>query len=118
MKLVTVVVARPLFVKAAAVSHAIAEHNRVATDAHPSISEIIIHTGLHFDANMSEIFFEEMPIPRPDYNLEINSMGHGAMTGRMLDKIEGVNQLVGADRGRILEAFAYAEEMSGFDGAS
>lgn len=82
MKIVTVVGARPQFIKAAAVSREIAKH--------PEIEEIIVHTGQHFDANMSDIFFEEMQIPRPDYHLEINSVGHGAMTGRMLEKIEEV----------------------------
>ena len=82
MKLVTVLGARPQFVKAAALSRIIRQNNNV--------KEIIAHTGQHFDQNMSDIFFEEMNIPKPDYNLEINSLGHGAMTGRMLEKIEDV----------------------------
>lgn len=82
MKVVTIVGARPQFVKTAAVSKAIAEH--------PSIQEIIIHTGQHFDENMSSVFFEEMGIRTPDYNLAINSLSHGAMTGQMLEKIEEV----------------------------
>lgn len=82
MKIVTIVGARPQFVKAAAVSREITKH--------PEIKEIIVHTGQHFDANMSDIFFEEMHIPRPDYFLDVNSVGHGAMTGRMLEKIEEV----------------------------
>lgn len=82
MKIVTVVGARPQFIKAAAVSREIAKY--------PEIKEVIIHTGQHFDENMSDIFFEEMQIPRPDYNLNINSISHGAMTGRMLEKIEAV----------------------------
>lgn len=90
MKIVTVVGARPQFIKAAAVSRAIAEYNAVAQDQNPTIQEVIIHTGQHFDENMSDIFFDEMQIPRPDYHLEINSLGHGAMTGRMLEKIEEV----------------------------
>ena len=50
-----------------------------------------MHTGQHFDANMSDIFFEEMEIPRPDdYKLDVNSLGHGAMTGRMLERIEEI----------------------------
>ena len=53
-------------------------------------TEILIHTGQHFDTNMSEVFFEEMDIPKPNYNLDINGMGHGAMTGRMLEQIEAV----------------------------
>lgn len=90
MKIVTVIGARPQFIKAAAVSRAIAVHNAATHDARTIIHEIIVHTGQHFDANMSDIFFEEMQIPRPNYHLEINSIGHGAMTGRMLEKIEEV----------------------------
>lgn len=82
MKIVTVVGARPQFIKAAAVSREIAKH--------PDIDEIIIHTGQHFDKNMSEVFFEEMQIPTPRYHLNINSMNHGVMTGRMLEGIEPI----------------------------
>ncbi len=82
MKIVTVIGARPQFIKAAVVSRAIAQH--------PDMQEIIVHTGQHFDENMSDIFFEEMQIPKPDYNLHINGLGHGAMTGQMLEKIEAV----------------------------
>lgn len=82
MKIVTVIGARPQFIKAAVVSRAIA--------AHKDIKEVIVHTGQHFDANMSDIFFEEMCIPTPDYNLNVNGLGHGAMTGQMLEKIEAV----------------------------
>jgi len=82
LKLITVIGARPQFVKAAAVSRAFR--------AFPSIEEKIVHTGQHFDVNMSDIFFEEMDIPRPHFNLEINSLSHGAMTGRMLERIEEV----------------------------
>lgn len=82
MKIVTVIGARPQFIKAAVVSRAIA--------AHKDIKEVIVHTGQHFDANMSDIFFEEMCIPKPDYNLNVNGLGHGAMTGQMLEKIETV----------------------------
>ena len=82
MKLITIIGARPQFIKAATVSREIAKH----TD----IEEIIVHTGQHFDANMSEIFFDQMQIPKPDYNLEINSLSHGAMTGRMIERIEEV----------------------------
>lgn len=58
--------------------------------ASPEIEEVIIHTGQHFDANMSEVFFEEMSIPKPHYNLNINGLEHRAMTGQMLEKIEKV----------------------------
>lgn len=82
MKIVTVVGARPQFIKAAAVSRAIQKMD--------GITEIIVHTGQHFNDNMSEIFFREMEIPAPHYRLEINSLSHGAMTGRMIEKIEEV----------------------------
>lgn len=82
MKILTVIGARPQFIKAAAVSRAFAKSN--------DITEVIIHTGQHFDKNMSDIFFEEMSIPQPDFNLEINSLSHGAMTGRMLERLEKI----------------------------
>lgn len=82
MKILTVVGARPQFVKAAVLSRIIA--NRTGVD------EVLVHTGQHYDANMSDIFFEEMEIPKPKYNLDVNSLSHGAMTGRMLEKIEEV----------------------------
>nr|WP_047580752.1 UDP-N-acetylglucosamine 2-epimerase (non-hydrolyzing) [Methylobacterium sp. ZNC0032] len=75
----TVLGARPQFIKAAPVSRAIAE---------AGMTEIIVHTGQHFDALMSDVFFDELDIPKPGYNLEVNSLGHGAMTGRMLEKLE------------------------------
>lgn len=87
MKIITIVGARPQFIKAAAVSRAIKEYNH---DNNGKINELIVHTGQHYDVNMSDIFFEEMDIPKPDYNLEINGLSHGAMTGRMLEEIEKV----------------------------
>ncbi len=80
-KIVTIVGARPQFVKAAVVSRVLAT---------AGMKEVIVHTGQHFDANMSDVFFEEMCIPKPHYNLNINGLGHGAMTGQMLEKIEEV----------------------------
>ena len=80
MKIFTVIGARPQFIKAAAVSRAIG--------ADESVEEIIVHTGQHFDDNMSRIFFDELSIPRPRHNLDIHSLNHGAMTGRMLEKLE------------------------------
>lgn len=82
MKIITVIGARPQFIKAAMVSKEIVKHN--------NIHEVIIHTGQHFDKNMSDIFFEEMGIHEPDYNLGIQSLSHGAMTGRQLEAIEEV----------------------------
>ncbi len=80
MKIVTIIGARPQFVKAAVVSREFAKHSR--------IKEVLVHTGQHFDKIMSESFFEEMDIPKPDYNLNIHSLPHGAMTGRMIEEIE------------------------------
>lgn len=82
VKIVSVVGARPQFIKAAAVSRVLR-----ATEG---IKEILVHTGQHYDANMSDVFFEELEIPRPDYNLGIGSATHGAQTGRMLEAIERV----------------------------
>ena len=82
MYILTIVGARPQFIKAATVSRAIRQFD--------DIQEVIVHTGQHFDANMSDIFFAEMEIPKPNYHLHINSLSHGAMTGRMLEEIEKV----------------------------
>jgi UDP-GlcNAc3NAcA epimerase len=78
-KILTVVGARPQFIKAAPVSKALSQLN---------ICEILVHTGQHFDTLMSDVFFNELGIPKPTYNLSINSLSHGAMTGRMLEEIE------------------------------
>ncbi|MBU1342494.1 MAG: UDP-N-acetylglucosamine 2-epimerase (non-hydrolyzing) [Proteobacteria bacterium] len=89
MKIVTIIGARPQFIKAAAVSRAIAKKNQsLAGSDH--VKEIIVHTGQHYDANMSAIFFDELKIPRPDYNLNIGSGSHGSQTGQMLAEIEKV----------------------------
>lgn len=82
IKILTVVGARPQFIKAAVVSREIKQDT--------NIQEVIVHTGQHFDENMSDVFFKQMEIPMPDYNLSINSMSHGAMTGKMLEKVEEV----------------------------
>ncbi len=79
VKVFTVVGARPQFIKAAPVARALKELG---------LSEILVHTGQHFDALMSDVFFEELGIAKPNYNLEVNSLGHGAMTARMLEKLE------------------------------
>lgn len=81
MKIITIVGARPQFVKAAVISRAFIKYG---------ITEKIIHTGQHFDHGMSDVFFEEMDIPKPHFNLGINSMGHGGMTGAMLIEIEKI----------------------------
>ena len=84
MKLLTILGARPQFIKAATVSRAI--------KARDDIEEIIVHTGQHFDANMSDVFFEQLDIPRPHHNLQIAGLSHGAMTGRMIEGIETLIQ--------------------------
>ena len=80
MKLVTVVGARPQFIKAAVGSRVLRKEHQ----------EILVHTGQHHDANMSDVFFAEMDIPRPDYNLGIAGGTHGSMTGKMLMAIEEI----------------------------
>lgn len=82
MKIATVLGARPQFIKAAVVSKAFSFN--------PDIEEVIIHTGQHYDENMSEVFFQELDIPKPAYNLGIGSGRHGLQSGRMLEAIEGV----------------------------
>ena len=87
MRIVTVVGARPQFVKAAVVSRAIAAAPAAGL---PAIEELIVHTGQHYDDNMSDVFFREMRIPEPACNLGIGGALHGEMTGRMLAGIEQV----------------------------
>ncbi|MCT7995239.1 non-hydrolyzing UDP-N-acetylglucosamine 2-epimerase [Laspinema olomoucense] len=82
MKCVTIVGARPQFIKAATVSRVLGFN--------PHITEILVHTGQHYDSNMSEVFFDELEIPRPDYHLGIGSGPHGSQTGKMLEAIEAV----------------------------
>ncbi len=85
MKIVTVVGARPQFVKAAVLSRAFS-----AEAGGHRVEEIIVHTGQHHDAGMSDVFFREMDIPTPRYQLGISGGGHGRMTGQMLERIESV----------------------------
>ena len=87
MKVITVVGARPQFIKAAALSPCLADCGQV--------EEVIVHTGQHYDASMSDVFFEEMKIPRPKYNLGVGGGSHGQNTGRM---IEGVEQILLEER--------------------
>ncbi len=88
-KIATIIGARPQFIKAAAVSRAIIKKNDSRPQAE-KIIEIIIHTGQHYDENMSGIFFNELKIPEPDYNLNIGSGSHGQQTGQMIAEIEKV----------------------------
>ena len=88
VKLISIVGARPQFIKAAPVSRAIEQHN---LDNHgPQITEILVHTGQHYDYKMSQVFFDQLEILPPRYNLGVGSGNHGQMTGAMLAKIETV----------------------------
>lgn len=82
MKILTIIGARPQFIKAAIVNHALKQS--------PTINEILVHTGQHFDENMSNIFFSELDIEKPKYNLGIGGGLHGAMTGAQLAAIEDI----------------------------
>ena len=84
MKIVTVIGARPQIIKAAALSRAIRNHYA------NQIQEVIVHTGQHYDDNMSQVFFDELQIPRPDYNLHVGSASHGVQTARMTEGIEAL----------------------------
>ena len=83
MKIVTIVGARPQIIKAAALS-------RVISYDFPEIQEVIVHTGQHYDKNMSDVFFTELEIPKPQINLKVGSSSHGAQTALMIEKIEKV----------------------------
>ena len=83
MRIITVIGARPQIIKAAALS-------RVILNDFQEIEEIIIHTGQHYDKNMSDVFFTELEIPKPQINLNVGSSSHGAQTALMIEKIEKV----------------------------
>ena len=82
MKICTIIGARPQFIKASVVSRSIREK--------ANVSEILVHTGQHYDANMSDIFFDELNIQKPDFNLKVGGGTHGQNTGRMLELVEKV----------------------------
>ncbi len=102
-KTVTVIGARPQFIKAAPLSRALAARG---------VEEILVHTGQHYDESMSGVFFREMEIPEPRYRLGIGGLQHGAMTGRMIEAIEGV--LLAEKPGRLL---VYGDTNSTLAGA-
>jgi len=87
LRVATIVGARPQFIKAAAVSRAIAA---AGANGGWAIDERIVHTGQHYDENMSKVFFDELGIPRPALNLEVGSGSHGQQTGAMLERLESV----------------------------
>jgi UDP-GlcNAc3NAcA epimerase len=82
LKILTIIGARPQIIKAAALSRAIRESYK------DKIHEVLLHTGQHYDQNMSEVFFEQLGIPRPDYNLNVGSGAHGKQTAAMISGIE------------------------------
>ena len=84
MKIVTVIGARPQIIKAAALSRAIKEHFS------KEVQEVIVHTGQHYDDNMSQVFFDELGLPQPDYNLGVGSASHGVQTAKMIEGIEEI----------------------------
>lgn len=84
ISILTIVGARPQFIKAAAISRAIREHYA------SEVREYILHTGQHYDENMSEVFFKQMQIPRPDFQLSVGSGSHGLQTGEMMRQIEQI----------------------------
>ena len=90
MKITTIIGARPQFIKAAVVSRAIADSNKLVASNSSLVTEVIVHTGQHYDHNMSEVFFKELEIPEPHLNLEVGSGYHGQQTGQMLIKLEEV----------------------------
>ena len=83
-KIITIVGARPQIIKSSAISRA------VQTVFSEQLEEIIVHTGQHYDENMSKVFFEEMNIPTPNYNLQVGSGSHGQQTARMLEGLEKI----------------------------
>ena len=88
MKILTILGARPQFIKAGAVSREIKKRQKRGE----KIQEIIVHTGQHYDKNMSDVFFEELHLPKPDYYLGVGGKSQGAMTGEMIIKLEEIMQ--------------------------
>lgn len=88
MKIISIVGARPQFIKAVSVSRAIKDFNKKKGGA--GIEEVIVHTGQHYDYNMNDVFFKELRLKQPDYNLGVGSQSHGRQTAMMLERIEAV----------------------------
>jgi len=108
MRVLTVIGARPQFIKAAAVGYAM----EAARQQGAEIQSILLHTGQHYDARMSQVFFEELGLQPPDYNLAVGSMSHGAQTGRML---EGIEQII--ESGQFDAVLVYGDTNSTMAGA-
>jgi len=83
-KIITIVGARPQIIKSSAISRAI------STKFNEQLEEVIVHTGQHYDENMSAVFFDEMGIPQPNYNLNVGSGTHGAQTAKMIEGLESI----------------------------
>ena len=83
-KIITIIGARPQIIKASAFSRAVKNHFQ------DQIEEVLVHTGQHYDENMSNVFFNEMGIPQPNYNLSVGSGSHGAQTGKMIEGLESI----------------------------
>ncbi len=84
MKIVTLIGTRPQIIKAVALSRAIRNHFA------DQIQEVIVHTGQHYDKNMSQVFIDELGVPKPDYNLKVGSASHGVQTAKMIPRIEKI----------------------------
>jgi UDP-GlcNAc3NAcA epimerase len=83
-KIITIIGARPQIIKASALSRAI---EKKFSD---ELEEILVHTGQHYDDNMSQVFFEELGIPKPKYNLSVGSGSHGVQTAKMIEGLEQI----------------------------
>jgi UDP-GlcNAc3NAcA epimerase len=90
VKIATIVGARPQFIKAGPVSHAMTVHNQAAECPEKLINEVVIHTGQHYDHEMSAVFFESLGLPVPKYNLGVGSGSHGTQLAKMIERLEEV----------------------------
>lgn len=112
MNIITVIGARPQFIKAAVLSRYLRDNPSLG------IKETLVHTGQHYDVNMSEVFFKEMDIPQPDVNLHLGSGTHGKMTGAMLAGIEEKDEVDLVDSIAILlkdDDFSTLKDTENFD---
>jgi len=112
LKIVSVIGARPQFIKAASVSRAIKEFNERHKQTNSKIKEIIVHTGQHYDYNMNDIFFKELNLKKSDHHLNVGSHSHSKQTALMLERIEGVLKKKAPDL-----VFVYGDTNSTLAGA-